>query len=137
MEINQISGAIVDAALHVHMQLGPGLLESVYEQCLIIELQDRGLRCASQIPLPIIYAGHRIDAAYRLDVLVEDTVVVEIKAVEHVLPVQKAQLVSYLRLSGKKLGLLLNFNVPRLRDGIFRVVNRLEETSELPLPDLP
>jgi GxxExxY protein len=125
MEINQLSGSIIDAAVKIHMQLGPGLLESVYEQCMAIEFQQRGIRCASQIPLPIVYAGHRIESAYRLDLLVDDRIIVEIKAIEHILPVHKAQLLSYLRLTEKKLGLLLNFNVPRMREGIYRIVNSL------------
>ena len=85
MDINELSGSIVDAAVKIHMQLGPGLLESVYRQCLSIEFQQRGLRCASEIPLPIVYAGHRIEAAYRLDLLVEDLVIIEVKAIEHIL----------------------------------------------------
>ena len=134
MEINELSGSIVDAAVKIHMQLGPGLLESVYRQCLSIELQQRGLRCASEIPLPIIYSGHRIEAAYRLDLLVEDVVIVEVKAIEHILPVHKAQLLSYLRLTDKRLGLLLNFHVPRMRDGIYRVVNNLHADVPADLP---
>jgi GxxExxY protein len=134
MEINQLSGSIVDAALRIHMKLGPGLLESVYRQCLAIEFQQRGLRCASEVPLPIIYSGHRIESAYRLDLIVEDLIIVEVKAIEHILPVHKAQLLSYLRLTEKKLGLLLNFNVPRMRDGIYRIVNNLH--SDVP-QDLP
>jgi GxxExxY protein len=125
MHPNDISGQVVDAAMRVHSRLGPGLLESVYEACLAYEIQKRGLALASQVGLPVIYDAVRIDIGYRLDLIVEDLVVVEIKAVDAVHPTHKAQLLSYLRLSGKKLGLLLNFNVEHLKDGIFRVVNRL------------
>jgi len=89
MEINRLTGEIVDAAVKIHMQLGPGLLESVYRQFLSIEFQQRRLRCAAEVPLPIIYSGHRVDAAYRLDLLVEDLVIIEGTAIEHILPVHK------------------------------------------------
>ena len=134
MEINQLSGEIVDAAVKIHMQLGPGLLESVYRQCLSIEFKQRGLRCASEIPLPIVYSGQRIESAYRLDLLVDDRIIIEVKAVEHILPVHKAQLLSYLRLTEKKLGLLLNFHVPRMREGIYRIVNNLYADVPANLP---
>jgi GxxExxY protein len=122
---NEISGQIVDAAFRVHTRLGPGLLESVYEKCLAYEIQRRGLAVASQVGLPVVYDEVRIDLGYRLDLIVEGQVVVEIKAVELIHPTHKAQLLSYIRLSGRKLGLLLNFNVEHLKDGIFRVVNGL------------
>jgi GxxExxY protein len=125
MNINEISGEIVDAGMKVHSFLGPGLLESAYEACLVHELRRRGLRVATQVGLPIVYEGLELELGYRLDLLVEDTVVIEIKSVEEVRPVHKAQLLSYLRLSGKKLGLLLNFNSLHLKDGIFRIANRL------------
>ena len=125
MEINQVSGQIVDAAMKVHSALGPGLLESAYEACLLFELHKRGLKAAGQVQLPIVYEAVTIDAGYRLDLLVEDTVIVELKSVETVLPIHRAQLLSYLKLSGKKLGLLLNFNTEHLRDGITRLVNNL------------
>ena len=125
MDINEISGVIVDAALSVHSSLGPGLLESAYEACLKHELEKRGLSVESQVELPVVYDGVQLDAGYRLDLLVEDLVIVELKAVETVSNLHKAQLLSYLKLSGKKLGLLLNFNVVRMKDGIHRFVNNL------------
>jgi GxxExxY protein len=123
VELNRISGQIVDASMRVHSRLGPGLLESAYEACLAYELQKRTLRLHRQLPLPIVYDGLRIDAGYRIDLLVEDAVIVELKAVESVSPVHRAQILSYLRLSGKRVGLLINFNVRHLRDGIERFVH--------------
>jgi GxxExxY protein len=114
---------IVDAAMMVHSAIGPGLLESAYNACLAEELRRRGLDVRSQVPLPITYRGQRIDVAYRIDLLVEDAVIVELKAVAKLLPVHEAQLLSYLRLSNKRIGFLLNFHVPRMRDGIKRMVN--------------
>lgn len=125
MDPNQVSGAIVSAAMRVHSALGPGLLESAYEACLVYELRKSGMKVESQKTLPVIYDGVRIDVGYRIDLLVEDTVIVELKAVEQILPIHQAQLLSYLKLSGKKIGLLINFNVLHLRDGIKRVVNNL------------
>ncbi len=124
MELNEISGTIVDSAMKVHTALGPGLLESTYEACLAFELAERGLEVRTQVALPITYRTVRLDAGYRLDLLVEDSVIVELKAVESVLPIHEAQLLSYLKLSGKNLGLLINFNVVHLRNGIKRMVNR-------------
>ncbi|MGL4513891.1 MAG: GxxExxY protein [Lacipirellulaceae bacterium] len=123
MNKNEVSGAIVDAALAVHNELGPGLLESAYEACLCFELTLRGLRVGRQVELPVSYRGHNVDAGYRLDLLVEDLVVVELKSVEQILPIHKAQLLSYLKLSGKPLGLRINFDVPLLRDGVTRLAN--------------
>jgi GxxExxY protein len=125
MEINEVSGQIVDAAMKVHSALGPGLLESAYEACLKYELEQRGLRVQSQQVLPVVYDGIRIDVGYRVDLLVEEAVVVELKAVDKVAPVHEAQLLSYLKLSGKHLGLLVNFNVLHLKDGIKRMANNL------------
>lgn len=125
MQVNQITGQIVDAAIKIHSRLGPGLLESTYEACLSYELQKRGLPVAAQVALPVVYEGVRIQLGYRLDLVVADTVIVELKAVEAIHPNHKAQLLSYLRLSGKRVGLLFNFNVAHLKDGIFRVVNDL------------
>lgn len=125
MEINKVSGEIIDAAMKVHTALGPGLLESAYEACLVYELQSRGLRVRSQVELPITYEGVNIDVGYRLDVLVEEMVIVELKSVESIAGVHKAQLISYLKLSEKKVGLLINFNVERLKNGITRLVNNL------------
>ncbi len=123
--INQISGAIVDAAMKVHTALGPGLLESAYEGCLKHELTKRGLKVLSQVTLPVIYDGVKIDVGYRIDLLVEDAVIVELKAVERLTPLCEAQLISYLKLSGRKLGLLINFNVEHLKNGIKRFANGL------------
>ncbi|BAI61689.1 conserved hypothetical protein [Methanocella paludicola SANAE] len=120
---NKISGIIVDSALTVHRTLGPGLLERVYEECLIQELTLRGLKVESQIPLPIEYKGLRIEDAVRIDILVENCVIIEIKAVETVLPVHEAQLLTYLKLSNNRLGLLINFNSPLIKDGIKRIAN--------------
>jgi len=123
MEVNQVSGAVVDAAMKVHSALGPGLLESAYQICLIRELKRRGLAVESQVPTAVRYEGEILDAGYRADLLVEDCVLVELKSVETVLPIHKAQLLSYLRLSGRQVGLLINFNVEHLKDGIKRVIN--------------
>ena len=123
--INQISGEIVDAAMKVHSALGPGLLESAYEGCLKHELTKRGLKVLSQVTLPVIYDGVKIDVGYRVDLLVEDSVIVELKAVERLTPLNEAQLLSYLKLSGRKLGLLINFNVEHMKYGIKRIVNGL------------
>ena len=122
MHFNQISGAVVDSAMKVHSELGPGLLESVYLACLVHELHQRGFRTAVQVPLPVIYDGVRLDLGFRLDILVEGCVVVEIKAVDAISPVHQAQLLTYLK-SHKHVGLLINFNVVHLRDGIRRMVS--------------
>ena len=123
MEINEITGQIVDAAMKVHTKLGPGLLESAYEACLAYELRQRGLQVATQVSLPISYEDVQLDAGYRIDLLVESQVIVELKAVEKMIPLYDAQLLSYLKLSGNKIGLLINFNVMRLKDGIKRMAN--------------
>ena len=111
---------IIGGAIEVHRALGPGLLESVYEECLAHELMERGLKVARQVPLPVVFKGKRLDCGYRMDLIVNELVILEIKAIERVLPVHEAQLLSYLKLSGKKVGLLLNFHVPYMRDGIVR-----------------
>jgi GxxExxY protein len=123
MELNEVTGLIVDAAMKVHSILGPGLLEGAYEACLRHELMSRGLEVNSQVSLPVDYDGTLIDAGYRLDLLVENSVIVELKAVEKLSPIHDAQLLTYLKLSGKKVGLLLNFNVVQMKDGIRRMVN--------------
>lgn len=122
MNNNEISGAVVDAAMKVHTALGPGLLESAYAVCLTHELAKRGLQVACEVPLPVVYDGVRLGAAYRLDMLVENTVVVELKAVEALAPIHQAQLISYLKLSCKRIGLLINFHSLHLKDGIKRFV---------------
>ncbi|HOF18522.1 MAG TPA: GxxExxY protein [Phycisphaerae bacterium] len=122
MEINDITGAVIGAAIEVHRQLGPGLLESAYESCLHHELVHRGLKVERQKPLPVLYKTVRLDCGYRLDLVVEDCVIVELKSVERLEPIHKAQVLSYLKLSGCKVGLLINFNVEALVEGVQRVV---------------
>jgi GxxExxY protein len=123
MELNEISGGIIAAALKVHTAIGPGVLESVYQTCLLHELKKAGLSVQAQAALPVVYDGLHLDSGYRIDLLVEDTVIVKLKCVETLLPIHKAQLLTYLRLANKPLGLLLNFNVVHLREGIKRVLN--------------
>ncbi|MEQ8765459.1 MAG: GxxExxY protein [Planctomycetota bacterium] len=125
MDVNEVSGDVVDAAMKVHTALGPGLLESAYEACLVHELRQRGHAVGVQEVLPVHYEGVRIDAGYRVDLLVDGVVIVELKAVRELLPIHEAQLLTYLKLSGVKVGLLINFNVQRLKDGIKRLVNGL------------
>ena len=122
MEKNEISGAVVDAAMKIHSALGPGLLESAYAACLKHELVKRGPKVACEVPLPVVYDDVRLDAGYRLDLVVEDTVVVELKAIEALAPIHQAQIISYLKLSGKPIGLLINFHSLHLKDGIKRFV---------------
>jgi GxxExxY protein len=122
MNPNLITGNIIDSAMKVHSTLGPGLLESAYEACLQHELNKRDMKAVSQVLLPVFFDGITIELGYRVDLLVEDTVIVELKAVEIVHPIHAAQLLSYLKLSGKRLGLLINFNVLHLKDGIQRFV---------------
>lgn len=122
-ELNEMTEQIIAAAIEVHRTLGPGLLESAYEACLVYELTSRGLRVEQQKPMPVFYKEVQLDAGYRLDVLVEKSVIVELKAVEQLLPIHEAQLLSYLKLSGCRVGLLINFNVPVLKQGIRRLVN--------------
>jgi len=124
MDINQLSSQIIKAAINVHKELGPGILESVYQACMIIELKNMGIKVKSEVPLPIFYRGQSIhEEGFRLDILVEDTIIVELKSVEKVKAVHKKQLLTYLRLSKKQLGLLINFNEVLLKDGITRVIN--------------
>jgi GxxExxY protein len=126
MHENEIAQIIVDAALKVHKALGPGLLESVYERVLSHELQKRGLEVNIQVVVPIIYEGMVFNEAFRADLIVENKVIVELKSVENVQPVHKKQLLTYLRLADKRLGLLINFGTVLLKDGVSRVVNQLE-----------
>ena len=118
-----IGEIIIGAAMKVHSALGPGLLESAYEACLVYELEKLSLDVKQQVPLPIVYDEVKLDIGYRLDLLVNDSVVLELKAVEKILPIHTAQLLSYLKLSGYRFGYLLNFNVVSMRDGIKRIVN--------------
>uniref|UniRef100_C6E8U5 GxxExxY protein n=1 Tax=Geobacter sp. (strain M21) TaxID=443144 RepID=C6E8U5_GEOSM len=122
MDPNLVTGHIIDAAMKVHTALGPGLLESAYEACLLFELHKRKMTASSQVILPIRYDSLKKNVGYRMDLLVENKVVVELKSVDFLLPIHTAQLLTYLKLSGKDLGLLINFNVPHLKDGIQRFV---------------
>ena len=125
-DINKLSSIIIGAAIEVHKALGPGLLESAYEGCICHELGLGGLSLERQKPLAVRYKGINLDCGYRLDVVVENAIILELKSCKKIEPIHKAQLLTYLRLSGLKLGLLLNFNVPLMRDGIVRIVNGLE-----------
>ncbi len=127
MTENQIGKIVVDVALKVHIALGPGLLESVYEAVMAFELRKRGLRVVRQQPIPIIYGDIKLDEAYRADLVVEDKVIIELKSVEQVAPVHKKQVLTYLRLADKKLGYLINFNVELLKQGITRVANGVKD----------
>ena len=122
MEINAITHEIIGSAMKVHSALGPGLLESAYEKCVVHELSKRGLAVATQVAVPLVYDGITIDAGYRLDLLVSGCVIVELKTIEAVQLIHKAQLLSYLRLTGCRVGLIINFNVVRLVDGITRMI---------------
>ena len=129
MELNDITGKIIGCAVKVHSRLGPGLLENSYEACLAHDLDAAGLKVLRQVGLPLVYEGVHLEVGYRLDLLVEDQVVVEIKAQERILPVHEAQLLSHLRLSGRQIGLLINFHELLLKDGIVRKVNNYKEPS--------
>ncbi len=125
MDENAVSKAVIGCAIEVHRAIGPGLLESVYQKCLARELELQGVSFREEVPLPVAYKGVSFESAYRLDMVVANKIVLELKAVEHLLPVHEAQLLSYLRLAHLKLGLLINFNVPALKSGIKRIVNHL------------
>ena len=125
--INELAHTVIGAALDVHKEIGPGMLESAYEACLAFELLARGLAIERQKPFPLVYRGQRVDCGYRIDLVVEGLLVVEVKSLERVQAVHRAQVLSYLRMSKMRLGLLLNFNVQWLRDGIERIVNGLPE----------
>jgi GxxExxY protein len=124
MEIEKVASEIVDSAIKVHKSLGPGLLESAYQQCLIYELRQRGLVVESEVPMPIKYGEVKIEAGYRMDLVINKMIVVENKTVEKLLPIHQAQLLTYLKLSGYNLGFLLNWNVTIMKDGIKRIVNK-------------
>jgi GxxExxY protein len=124
MRLNYISSCIIQAAIQVHKELGPGLLESVYQKCMVIELEGMGLKVEPEVEIPISYRDHRItELGFRIDLLVESAVIVELKSVEEIKPVHKKQLLTYLRLSKKDLGLLINFNEALLKRGIYRIAN--------------
>jgi GxxExxY protein len=121
--VNALTWKIIECAIAVHSALGPGLLESAYLACLVVELRHAGLRVDIGVKVPIVYRGLKLDCGYKLDLLVDDTVILELKTVSMILPVHEAQLVTYLKLTAKPLGLLLNFNVPLMKDGIVRKIN--------------
>ena len=122
-KVELLAKEIVDSCFSVHKELGPGLLESVYEACLLEELRLRNIKCESQVYLPIIYKGNQIDNGYRLDILVENSIILELKSVEKLLPIHKAQTLTYLKLTKHSLAFLINFNVPLIKDGIVRLIN--------------
>ena len=124
MDLNQISSQVIKAAINVHKSLGPGLLESVCQSCMVIELKNMSIKVRSEVPVPIFYRGQRVhEEGFRIDLLVENTIIVELKSVEKVQAVHKKQLLTYLRLAKKPLGLLINFNEILLKDGITRIIN--------------
>ncbi len=128
MELNQLSSQVIRAAINVHKELGPGLLESVYQSCMVIELKNQGIKVQSEVPLPVFYRGEKVhEEGFRIDLLVEDTIIIELKSVEKVQDVYKKQLLTYLRLSRKPLGLLINFNSSMLKGGITRIINTKTE----------
>ena len=131
-KLDNITGTIINCAIDVHKALGPGLLESAYEACLAFELAEQGLKIERQKPLPIVYRDVKLDCGYRLDILVEESVVIEIKVVDQIAPIHKAQLLSYLRLSECKVGLLINFNVKILKSGVSRMVNNFPDSLRSP-----
>ncbi len=122
MQEEELTGKVIGAAMKVHTALGPGLLESAYEKCLLYELHRMELKALAQVELPVVYEEVKIDAGYRIDLMIEDKIIAELKAVKSILPIHKAQLLSYLKLRGKQIGLLLNFHVEHMRDGITRMV---------------
>jgi len=125
MNENELSKIIVDCCFKVHKKLGPGLLESVYEEVLFYELNKNNLRCERQVEVPVVYENVEMNIGFKADIIVEDKVIIELKSVETVLPVHKKQLLTYLKLTGMKLGLLVNFNVDLIKNGITRIVNNL------------
>ena len=127
MDIEEVAKIIVDATIKVHRALGPGLLESAYQQCLAYELRKRGLRAECEVLLPILYDGQRIDTGYRIDMLVENCIIVENKTVDLLLPIHEAQLLTHLKLRDCQLGFLLNWNVKLMKNGIRRMVNNLSQ----------
>jgi GxxExxY protein len=129
---NQITGIVIGAAIEVHRELGPGLLESAYEECLCHELSLRGIAFQRQVELPVRYKGIKLDCGYRMDVVVEDLVLLELKTVEKLAPIHEAQLLTYLKLYRRSVGLLINFNVPVLKDGLKRIVHNFPDFSASP-----
>lgn len=132
--LNKITETIIGVAINIHRSLGPGLLESSYEACMVYDLSEAGLKVEQQKSLPVAYRGVKLECGYRLDLMIENEVIVEIKSIEKLLPVHKVQLMSYLKLSGCKVGLLINFNVEILKEGIQRVVNNFPDSPRPPRP---
>ena len=128
-KLDLVTRRIIGAAIEVHRRLGPGLLESAYQACLAYELRQLGYKVQEQKPLPVVYKDVQLDCGYRLDLVVEDAVIVEVKAIEQLAPIHGAQLLSYLRLSGKKIGLLMNFHVRVLKNGLKRIVNEFPASA--------
>lgn len=126
-QLNKLSGIILDASIEVHRNLGPGLLESVYEHCLMKELHNRGIKAERQVPLHVFYKDEKLDVGFRADILVEDAIIIELKSVREVEEIHRAQIITYLKITGNKLGLLINFNVRRLIDGYERFVNGIDD----------
>ncbi len=124
-ELERLGAVIVDAAFAVHSALGPGLLESAYQACLVHELRQRGLSVETEVPFPVTYSSLKVDSGYRVDVVIEGEILVENKALQVIAPIHRAQLLTYLKMSGLRLGFLINWNVPRIKDGIRRLVNHL------------
>ena len=127
--LDLITRRIIGAAIEVHKAVGPGLLESAYQACLAFELRERKLKVDEQVPLPLLYKEVKLDCGYRIDLIVEDAVIVEIKAVEHLAPIHEAQLLSYLRLTNKTVGLLINFHSRVLKEGLKRIVNEFPDSA--------
>jgi GxxExxY protein len=121
---NELTHEIIGSAIEVHRELGPGLLESIYEECLLTELTQRGLDTVNQYPIPVIYKGNQLNSVYLCDLLVQNRVIVELKTVDKIAQIHKAQLLTYLKITGLRYGLLLNFNVPTMRQGIVRMLNQ-------------
>ena len=122
-ETDHITRDIIGGAIHVHQVFGPGLLESLYQACMVVELRQRGRSVETRVPVPLVYKSVTVDVAYYLDMVVDDRVIVELKAVERLAPIHTAQLLTYLRLTRRSIGLLINFNVPVLKDGVKRIIN--------------
>ena len=135
--LSQLTEQIIGAAIEVHRNTGPGLMESVYEECLCYELSQLGLAFQRQVHLPVAYKGIKLDCGFKMDLLVEDTVVLELKTVDQLLPIHSAQLLTYLKLSGKKVGLLINFNESVLTKGVKRLVNHFTESAKAPVTSAP
>ncbi|MFW5805344.1 MAG: GxxExxY protein [Bacteroidales bacterium] len=123
-ELNRLSKIILDACITVHKAMGPGLLESIYVECLVYELKKRGLKIKTEVPIPLVYNGVELSKRFRMDILVENEIIIEVKAIETILPVHEAQIISHLKLADKRLGFLINFNVPILIKGFKRFVNK-------------